>query len=343
MKIKILNAIILAITICLCLSSCNTNTHVENDSDLETEYAHTSESVLENTPPLETYTAFVLDPGGYSGVKYNEPNNTYALLHRGRRTNKYNVPSKTIELGSDVMSMDYEYTFNIGYSYNQADSYRNAKSDVSVSYHENDGTLYSLQPWKYPLLIAEKSITDETYLFEICDAYVSKYVTELNCYTVSIGTSIERTTDHSYGGYYVEGFTLAPSDDEEFTYTAIYRVKYVFYVNGVQTEDFINISVTEDGCLDSIFINMTGRFNEYADYDIDMDRCDQIIEEEMSHLCNTDGSVLEGYDTTKLWAIINGQLCLIAIVTPTITDLNQTENNLNPHVDPTKILIAVSE
>lgn len=342
MNIKKLNIIILATAVCLCMSSCNIDSSVENNYDSEIESTLTSEPAVEKKPPLETYKALVFNPGAYSGVKYNEPHERCPLLPRDK-ISKYNVPDKTITLGSDTISMKYHRTYNIGYSDNVADDYWDIKSDVSASFHEEDGSLYSLHPRKNSLGISDRAITDEIYLLEVCDAYVSEYVKDLTRYTVSVGTRIQKSTAHSFGGSYVEGFTLAPSDDEVTTYTAIYNVEYRFYVNGIETEDFIRISVTEDGCLNSFSINMTGKFNKYSDYDVDMKRCDRLIDEEISHICGVDGYVLEEYDTTKLWAIINGQLCLIVSVTPTITNPNETESDAHPHIEPTKILIAVSE
>ena len=339
MKIKILNVIILVISICLCLPSCSTPPSVELGSDSSNE----SESIIENRPPLETYKAFVFEPGEYGKVKYNEPTEQYQFSSR-TIPDKYNMPDITLMLGSDEISMKYDRTYNVGYSDNIIDKYRDIKTGISANYHADDGSLYVLHMYEYNLSISDRTITDENYLLEICDAYVSNYVKDLTRYKVSIGTHIiSKATPHSYDTSFVNGFALAPSDDAEMTYSARYTVKYNFYVNGIKTEDRIAISVREDGCLYSITINMTEKFNKYADYDIDMELCDQLIKSEMSHICSGDGYVLEGYDVEKLFAIINGQLCLIATVTPDITISNQEEGTLHPHVHPTRLLIAVSE
>ena len=343
-----------AISLCLIISMltislCGCNVYfydpapAENDSNLESNSSNESESIIENKPPLETYKAFVFELGEYDKVKYNEPTEQYQFLPR-MKPDKYNMPDITLMLGSDEISMKYDGTYNVGYSDNIIDQYRyNLKIATRVSYHEDDGSFYSLTPGDYNLSISDRTITDEIYLFEICDAYVSNYVKDLTRYKVSIGTRIISKPSHSYAYSVVEGFALAPSDDAEMTYSAIYTVEYNFYVNGIKTEDRIAISVTEDGCLYSIVINMTEKFNKYSDYDIDMELCDQLIESEMSHICNGDGYVLEGYDVEKLLAIINGQLCLIATVTPDITIPDKEANNLPPHVHPTRLLIAVSE
>ena len=311
MKLKNLCYFILISLLCIALSSCQQN--------------------------IRTYEVYVCEnDSGLTDsdipVKYNIAKNTYTLP-KSKAYRKLNTSPKSLSLGSDIIPLNYERTYNYDLHEYYVDEYTNREYGLSVDYHEKTGDVAYVILGEYKYKIADRPIENNDYLLKVCTSFLSNYVTDLSTYTVSTTSWVQHIDEHGVENDTFDGFRSIQNDNEKIRYT----VHFNYCINGITTSDSIRISVTSDGYLQTMSMLMIGEFNKYSKTKIDMEQCNQLISAEVASLCNIEGYEYKGYTDSKMLVLLDNKLCLLTYVNPKLTSKNG-----DVHAHTIELLIPIS-
>ena len=313
MKIKNICRIFLAALLCIALCSC------------------------QQLLPLRLYEVYVCERNkGLTDtaipVEYNISDNTYSMPKTvGYR--KLTTSQKSLSLGDDTIPLEYERTYNYDGCEYFVDSYSNMTYSMTVNYHAKHGTPVYINLGSYEYRIADSAISDNDTLMAVSASFLKNYVGDLSVYTASTTTRIQRIDENGVDNDIINGFETTESEADKITYT----VDFIYCIDGIKTSEAISISLTSEGYLKSVSLNMIGEFAEYSDVDVDIQRCDELISKEVDSLCDIDGVEYHGYTDSKILVILDNRLCLLTYVTP---ELSNKDGDM--HAGTVELLIPVS-
>ena len=312
MKIKNVCYIFLAVLLCITLSSCQQK--------------------------LRTYDVYVCESDSNLTdsdipVKYNISKNTYTLP-KAKAYRKLNTSSKSLSLGSDIIPLNYERTYNYDSCEYFVNSYTNTEYLLTVNYDEKTDAPVSIILGDYKYKITDKPIANNDYLLKVCTSFLSNYVPDLSIYTASTTTWVQYVDEHGVENETLSEFRNLQNDNENITYT----VDFNYSIDGIKTAENISISVTSDGYLKSMSMNMIGEFTKYSAVDVDTHLCEQLISNEVATLCDIEGYEYNGYTDSKMLVILSNKLCLLSFVSPKLS--NRTGDI---HAGTIQLLIPISE
>ena len=316
MKLKSICYFIMISLLCLSVCSCKDTDAFQHYEDICTQ-----ESTLtdKEAGTLQRYEVYVCNQESSLSdndllIEYNPAKQTYTLPEI-KSYKKSNMPEREILFGSDALPLEYNRTCNLyGFEY-YVDSYYNNEYSIRVDYYENTETLAGIILGTYKYKITDTAITDNDTLLEVCSAFLSDYITDLSIYTTSTTTWIQYIDEHGVENDTLNGFREVKGDNEKITY----RVDFNYQIDGIETAENINISVTSDGYLRTLSMNMIGEFHKYSKEKIDIERCNQLISKEVASLCNIENYNYEGYTDEKILVLLDDQLCLLSYVSPKLT------------------------
>lgn len=293
--------IIALLSICLCMVLCSCESIRAGSLRLYEVYVCDESTTM----------VFDDDPGD---VRYNKADNIYTMP-RKKTTVKKGESDKQLQLGAETITLKYDCTYNKDYCEYNVSSYSDDEYKIKASFRTDDGSLDYIRLGNYKYRVFDGMIDTETKLMDICTNYLSEYVDELDRYNSSIITKAWIVNDRGSGIESTDGY-VSPSEYNDAS-SVSYQVDFTYYIGGIKTPDIISMLIDSNGYLETLSLNMIGAFEPFAKCEIDVKKCDQLINSELTKLCDVENYKYTGYEDERILLIIKNKLCLLSFAEPT--------------------------
>lgn len=260
-------------------------------------------------------TGYDLDRGE---VIYNRPSNMYEF-EDFKKKRKEGMADKVLTLNGEDIILKYSETDNMKtYCSHVFDEYVNDEYRIRSYYYSDSDRLNYLDLGNYVYKISDVPITNEKQLLDTCRSFLLSYVDNLDKYDISVESLVQKNTEHGLQNKRLDYYTN--ESEGEITY----YVNYTFAIDNIVTMDALKIIVKNDGSLDSVSINMVGEYDKYTDYDIDIEKCDGLVEKEILRMCDVKGYDFLGYDVKKLLVLTENKMCVLYFIDPMYEGVSHT-------------------
>lgn len=270
---------------------------------------------------LELYTVYLctsndpnvmdLDAGE---VEYNTIESTYDIVDADGRVLK--KEGKSWAFSDEVVELKYKRTHNKAHCEYNLDSYYNTELSLYVNFLEDSETLESVIFGEYECYMTHKPIETEQELMESCEELMTELKFPYHEYECSIRTKVSIRNEQGLENKQFDGFHGASNEEGAST---TYWIYYTRYIDGMMTGDMGTIAVGSDGVLKSITFGMRGVYKDFYDAKINKEKCNELIDSTVKHMCTIEEYQLESYKSSPMLLVRDGSLCVYTSVRPTFS------------------------